>query len=113
MTGRAAGYCAGNAQPGFANSAGGFGFGRRGRAGGGGGRGWRHWYYATGLTGGQRAAQAEAGVQVPAVEPVSAPAPAPTVRDKEVAALKSQMKSLNETLEAINQRLAQLENPVE
>jgi polyhydroxyalkanoate synthesis regulator phasin len=35
------------------------------------------------------------------------------VRDKEVAALKSQMKSLNETLEAINQRLAQLENPVE
>ena len=58
MTGRAAGFCAGNFVPGYANPAFGrgyFGRGRGGGFGGGGGRGRRNWYYATGLTGLQRA----------------------------------------------------------
>jgi len=55
MTGRAAGYCAGYGRPGYMNPFGargwGYGFGfRRG------GWGYRNWYYATGLTGWQRAA---------------------------------------------------------
>ena len=51
MTGRAAGYCAGYSVPGYANSVpGGRGFGAFGR-----GRGNRNMYYATGLTGWQRA----------------------------------------------------------
>lgn len=54
MTGRAAGYCAGFGVPGFANRGLGFGRGWFGR-GRGGGRGWRNLFYATGLTGWQRA----------------------------------------------------------
>jgi len=59
MTGRAAGYCAGLAVPGYMNPGPGMGYGGgwgrgggfgRGR-GGGRGRGWRHGYYATGLPG--------------------------------------------------------------
>lgn len=56
MTGRAAGYCASNPAPGYANPNPGFGvFGRgsgrgnwsgRGRR-----RGWRNWFYATGIPG--------------------------------------------------------------
>ena len=53
MTGRAAGYCAGYPVPGGMNPVPRRGYLGRGR---GGGRGWRNWYYATGLTGGQRAA---------------------------------------------------------
>ena len=53
MTGRAAGYCAGNAVPGFMNAPGGRRFGG---GGGRGGRGRRDWFYATCLTGWQRAA---------------------------------------------------------
>ena len=53
MTGRAAGYCAGYAVPGFMNPGQGWGYWGAGR--GGGGRGRRNWYYATGLTGWQRA----------------------------------------------------------
>ncbi len=52
MTGRRAGYCAGNDMPGFNNTAAlrqgaGCGFG-------GSGRGWRNMFYATGLRGWQR-----------------------------------------------------------
>ena len=54
MTGRAAGYCVGSPTPGFMNAPGGRGF--RGRGFGGGGFGRRNWFYATGLTGWQRAA---------------------------------------------------------
>ena len=48
MTGRKAGFCAGNDQPGYAQPGrrgGGFFRGGRGR----GGRGWRNWFHATGL----------------------------------------------------------------
>jgi len=61
MTGRRAGYCAGNDAPGSMNPgpggrSGGYGMGR-GRGGGGflgGGRGYRHWFRATGLPGWMR-----------------------------------------------------------
>jgi hypothetical protein len=58
MTGRAAGYCAGYSTPGYMNPVFGGGFFGRGRGfygRGGGGRGFRNMYYATGLTGWQRA----------------------------------------------------------
>jgi hypothetical protein len=58
MTGRAAGYCAGYSMPGYINPGFGGGFFGRGRGfygRGGGGRGFRNMYYATGLTGWQRA----------------------------------------------------------
>jgi len=58
MTGRAAGYCAGYNAPGYVNPVYGGGFFGRGRGffgRGGGGRGFRNMYYATGLTGWQRA----------------------------------------------------------
>ena len=68
MTGRATGYCAGYEQPGHMNPIPGRGFWcRGGRAGG---RGWRHWYYATGLTGWQRAPM---GRFCPYGEPYAAP----------------------------------------
>ncbi|HPN74883.1 MAG TPA: DUF5320 domain-containing protein, partial [Candidatus Marinimicrobia bacterium] len=47
MTGRAAGFCAGNNVPGYANPYIGRVFG--GGMGRGRGRGFRHWFYATGL----------------------------------------------------------------
>jgi len=50
MTGRAAGYCAGNSVAGFVNA-------NAGGRGGGGGRGRRNWYHRTGVPGWARAAQ--------------------------------------------------------
>ena len=98
MTGRAAGFCAGNAVPGFQNPARGWGFFGRGR--GGGGRGRRNRYWATGLTGWQRAAWG-----APPVVPM-----APAVdRDKELQALKGQAEYLENALNEIRQRMENLE----
>ena len=74
MTGRAAGYCAGYPVAGYMNPVGGRGFWGRGR-GGGGGRGWRNQFYATGLTGWQRAAMGYPGFggAVPAGVPYPGP----------------------------------------
>jgi hypothetical protein len=57
MTGRAAGFCAGNSTPGYVNPASGRGYFGQGRGfiGRGGGRGRRNWFCATGLAGWQRA----------------------------------------------------------
>lgn len=57
MTGRGVGYCAGYSTPGYANLIPGRGYSGRGMGyfGRGAGRGRRNWYYATGLTGWQRA----------------------------------------------------------
>ncbi|HUW57233.1 MAG TPA: DUF5320 domain-containing protein, partial [Planctomycetota bacterium] len=76
MTGRAAGYCAGYGVPGTMNAVPGRGFPGWGRGfgawgrGRGRGRGWRNWYWATGLTGWQRASMG--------MFPVAAPPPTPS-----------------------------------
>ncbi len=100
-TGRGLGYCAGYGAPGYMNPAPGRGLGLgwgRGR-GWGLGRGWRHAYYATGLPGWARAGYAPAwGGYAP---PVSA--------EQESNWLKGQAEALRRQLDAINQRLEELE----
>ena len=110
MTGRAAGHCAGYAAPGYANPAGGRGFWGRARGGGGGrgGRGWRNQFYATGLTGWQRAAMGYPafGGGVPAGVPYPAPAPS---GEQQLDALKGQAEYFEDTLEGIRKRIEELE----
>lgn len=96
-TGRGAGYCSGFAVPGYLNPAGGFGPFGRGR---GGGRGWRNWFYATGLTGWQRAG----------FWPWGGPWAAGPTPDQEVLALKSQAKQLEGALDSIRKRIEELES---
>jgi hypothetical protein len=89
MTGRAAGYCAGYAVPGYMNPVGGWGRGMRwGR--GGWGRGW--------------------GWAAPAYPSATYPVPyAPAVAPQnEAELLKNQAKYFNEALEEINTRIAEL-----
>ena len=128
MTGRAAGYCAGYAIPGFMNPIPGRGYGGRGR---GGGWGRRNRFYATGLTGWQRAAcgypafggtapyghPAYGGAApysahgaVPACgTPYAAPfAPAGT-KQQEVDALKGQAEYLEDALAGIKKRIEELD----
>ena len=99
MTGRAAGFCAGFAVPGFANP--GVGSGRGffgGRGGRGGGRGWRNMYYATGQPGWMRAGWGPAPY---------APAGPATAAD-EAEDLKQQAEMLEQSLSQIKQRLSDL-----
>jgi hypothetical protein len=110
MTGRAAGYCAGYPVPGFMNPMGmwglrGFGRGR------GGGRGRRHWFYATGLTGWQRAAagipawSGGLGYTMP-YAPVNAPV---ATREQQLNALKGQAEYFEDALDGIRKRIEELE----
>ena len=99
MTGRRAGYCAGYAAPGYANSMPGRGFGM--------GRGWRHRFYATGLPGWARYGYAPAWGAPPAA--AYGPYGAPPTREQETEFLKSQAEMLKEELDAISQRIAELE----
>ena len=108
MSGRAAGYCAGYAVPGYVNTGGGIGFGGRGR---GGGWGRRNWFNETGLTGWQRAAQG-----VPAfgrgpinVGPYGVPPQAPITRAQELDALKGQAEQFRDALDGIKQRIEELQ----
>ncbi len=96
MTGRAAGFCAGNNMPGYAGS----GFGRglgRGRGAGGGygmggfGRGFRNMFLATGLPGWARTDTAGS----------------PTADEKQV--LTNQAKVLQAQVEDIQKRLKELD----
>lgn len=115
MTGRAAGLCTGNPVPGYMNPGfgggfgGGFGRGRGGR-GGGGGRGWRNWFYATGLTGWQRTAQATPPQQPPVAvaTPVQADA-TPQQQEVEIEMLRSQVEQLEATLGGLKSRLSELQ----
>lgn len=98
MTGRGAGLCAGVPAPGFMNRGFGGGFGR------GGGRGRRNQYFATGLTGRQRA-----GMGQPAfADGASAPAEPAQNTNQELDTLQQQATLLGEQLEAIKQRIDQL-----
>ena len=107
MTGRGMGHCAGYDAPGYANPAPGFGRGRgRGWWGGGpgwggGGRGWRHRYYATGLPRWAR-------YDYPPPWAYGPYGPALT-EEQEVELLKDQAEALKGDLEAITQRLEELE----
>jgi hypothetical protein len=109
MTGRAAGYCAGYPVPGFMNPVPGRGFGGWGRGGGGWGR--RNRFYATGLTGWQRAAYGyPAFAGVPYGAPYAAPY-APTVtREQEVEMLKGQAEYFEDALDGIKKRIEELES---
>jgi len=109
MTGRAAGYCAGYAAPGYANPAG--GRGSRGFGGGGrGGRGWRNQFYATGLTGWQRAAMGYPafGGAMPAA-PYPAPFATAMSGEQQLDALKGQAEHLQDALDGIRKRIEELE----
>lgn len=100
MTGRRAGFCTGNAVPGYANPVPGFGFGRRG-----GGRGRRNMYWATGMTGWQR------GYYNPYWnDPYAAPAPTPEFDEgQNLEALKNQAKYFESALNEINEKIKKLE----
>jgi len=113
MTGRAAGYCAGYPVPGYMNPVGGrgyggFGFGR-GRGGGGWGR--RNWFYATGLTGWQRAAAGYpdfGGIPTPAG--TSVPFARTVTGEQQLDALKGQAEYFKEALEDISRQIQELES---
>ena len=127
MTGRAAGYCAGYGMPGFTNPFAGRGYGGFGRGRGGWGR--RNQFYATGLTGWQRAgygypasgggvpyaapygaSSAPAfGGAVPYAAPYGTPyAPAVTAK-QELDGLKGQAEYFEDALDGIKKRIAELE----
>jgi len=98
MTGRGAGFCGGRGIAGFVSSPG-LGFGR-GRGGRGGGYGRRNMFYATGLTGWQRAAM---DVSAP-----SAAAAAPTA-ETEKQFLETQVEMMQSQLDEVKKRLAELD----
>ena len=111
MTGRAAGYCAGYAVPGFMNPIAGRGFWGRGR---GGGWGRRNWFYATGLPGWQRAGMGMPAYGAPPVPPAQAvpyaPPFAPTMtQEQELDALKGQAEYFEDALEGIRKRIEELQ----
>ena len=110
MTGRAAGFCAGYSAPGYMNPAGGRGMGARGGGFGGGfggGRGRRNQYYATGLTGWQRAGMGMPAWGAPGygyAPPGYAPSP-----EQETGALKPQAEYLENSLNEVRKRMEELE----
>jgi hypothetical protein len=91
MTGRRAGFCAGVGSPGFVSSGGGYGGCGRGR-----GRGFRNRYLATGVTG---RAWSQSG---------AAAAPVPMTEENETTLLRHQAAALQQSLDAVNQRIATL-----
>ena len=110
MTGRAAGYCAGYPVPGFMNAVGGRGFGGWG---GRGGRGRRNWFYATGLTGWQRAVGGwpAFGIGQPyyGAPYAGAAVPPAMTEEQELDLLKRQAESLESALDAVKKRLAEFQ----
>ena len=107
MTGRAAGYCAGYSVPGYMNPIPGRGYFGRGFGGGGWGR--RNLYYATGLTGWQRAAgypPFTSGV------PYGVPFQPTLTSEQELDALKGQAKYFEDSLEGIQKRIKELEKEI-
>lgn len=104
MTGRAAGYCAGYPVPGYMNPVGGRGLRGFGR-GRGGGRGWRNWFYATGLTGWQRAAMGMPAFGIPFQQTAAFQG---LTREQQVEMLKRQAEMLSNQLDAVKRRIEEL-----
>ena len=102
MTGRGAGY----GLPGHANAIPGRGLGMGWGRGRGGGWGRRNWYYASGVPGWARFGYAPAWGAPPAAY---GPYAAPPTREQEAGFLKTQAEGLKEQLDAISQRIAELE----
>jgi len=100
MTGRAAGYCAGYGVPGYANPGFGRGMGMAWGRGGGFGMGmaWR------------RGRGRGFGFAPSFARPYTAPMPlAPPTRDQELDMLRSQADWLKEQMDAISQRIGELD----
>lgn len=95
MTGRAAGYCAGLAAPGYV-SGGGYGRGTGQGRGSVGGRGWRNRFYATGIPG--WAALGSPSSAYPRLDPAW-----------ERQVLQAQAETLQADLDAVQKRLAKVE----
>jgi len=95
MTGRAAGYCAGYDRPGYASDIPGMGYGMN--RGGGRGRGWRrrNWFHATGQPRWMRFR--------------AAPSWAPPAAEPETETLKAQAQWLRTQLDAVEERLTELD----
>ena len=109
MTGRAAGYCAGNSVPGYVNPGPGRGFGMgfgRGFRGRGGGGGWgrRNQFYATGMPG-----WARAGVGFPAWGGNPSYGAALPTAEQELDVLKGQAEYFSGALEDIKKRIDEFE----
>ena len=106
MTGRAAGFCAGNTVAGYMNPIGGRGYGGRGR---GGGWGRRNWYNATGLP---EWARARYGLPAWGGAYAYGGAPfAPTITtQQELDGLKGQAEYLEDSLDGIKKRIEELES---
>lgn len=120
MTGRGLGYCAGYGEPGFTAGAGGYGAGRgaygggRGVRGGrgawGGGRGYRNRFYATGLTGWERAARGDWAWGAPQYRGQMAGAPG---AEATTADLQARADMLERELTAVREALAGMEKGAE
>jgi hypothetical protein len=115
MTGRAAGYCAGYGVPGFMNPIpggfGGRGFGwGRGRGGWGRGLGWGRgrWFGGAPAYGAPYAAPFGSAAPYAYGAPFGAPYAQPS-REQEMDGLKGQAEYLEDALEGIRKRLAELE----
>jgi hypothetical protein len=112
MTGRGAGFCAGYGVPGYLNPGVGWGFGPRGGRGffgRGGGRGRRNWFWATGLTGWQRAAMGWPAYGNPAYgfpPPAGAAVPTP---EQELKVLRDQVAFMEESMKEAQERIRELE----
>ena len=106
-TGRGAGYCAGDDVPGYAHAIPGRGFAMGWGRGGGRGRGWRNRYYATGLPGWARFGYAPAwGAPLTTTY---GPYAVPPSKEQEADFLKTQAEWLKGQLDAISQRISELE----
>ena len=110
MTGRAAGYCAGNIVPGCATMPAGRGMRGRGGRGGGGGRGWRNRFFQTGLTGWQRAGMGYSsfGVVAPAAAPAGPYPPGASSR-QQLEVLQEQARYFEGALADIRTRIEELQ----
>ena len=93
------------------NPIGGRGFGAFGRGGGGGGWGRRNWFYATGLTGWQRAGMGMGAYGAPPAYPTPYAAPfGPTqTAQQELDTLKGQAEYFEDALEGIRKRIDELQ----